>query len=304
MSETATAPTYESACARIEAIIRRLDSGEAGLRETLELCQEGRTLVEFCAGELEAVGQGLEELRLDELVDPARGRARRRRATVPGDGGSAARAPRGAGRLVGRVDAAARGGGAARALAADRCGAACSPSALLAGAALLVPGIRERSRGRRRARPRGRPAPPRSGAGHRRPRAAPAHRPRRRRPGRRRAGGAPARARKALLAEAHDALQADAARPRRRPGAGPRLRAVPARLRAAPARRGPAVRRAAYQCVAVTSRFGEDGGQEGVIGIPFRLVADFAAGRYAFCRVVPLSDRDRLTHPLPAACRR
>ena len=60
--------TYETACARIEEIIRRLDSGEAGLRETLELCQEGRRLVEFCAGELEAVGRGLEELQLDELV--------------------------------------------------------------------------------------------------------------------------------------------------------------------------------------------------------------------------------------------
>ena len=60
--------TYETACARIEAIIRRLDSGEAGLRETLELCQEGRRLVEYCAAELEAVGRGLEELKLDELV--------------------------------------------------------------------------------------------------------------------------------------------------------------------------------------------------------------------------------------------
>jgi exodeoxyribonuclease VII small subunit len=60
--------TYEAAGARLEAIIARLDSGEAGLRETLDLCREGRTLVEFCATELEAVGQGLEELRLDELV--------------------------------------------------------------------------------------------------------------------------------------------------------------------------------------------------------------------------------------------
>ena len=67
MNET-TQHTYESATARIEEIIRRLDSGEAGLRETLELCQEGRRLVEFCAGELDAVAQGLEELRLDELV--------------------------------------------------------------------------------------------------------------------------------------------------------------------------------------------------------------------------------------------
>ena len=60
--------TYETASARIEEIIKRLDSGEAGLRETLDLVREGRGLVEFCAGELDAVGKGLEELRLEELV--------------------------------------------------------------------------------------------------------------------------------------------------------------------------------------------------------------------------------------------
>jgi len=60
--------TYESAAARVEEIVRRLDSGEAGLRETLELVREGRALIEFCAGELDAVGGDLEELRLDELV--------------------------------------------------------------------------------------------------------------------------------------------------------------------------------------------------------------------------------------------
>ncbi len=63
-----TEQTYEGATARLEAIIKRLDSGEAGLRETLDLCQEGRGLVEFCAGELDAVGKGLEELRLDDLI--------------------------------------------------------------------------------------------------------------------------------------------------------------------------------------------------------------------------------------------
>jgi len=72
MSEQPEQPTaeltYEAATGRLEDIIRRLDSGEAGLRETLDLCQEGRTMVEFCAGELDAVGKGLEELRLDELV--------------------------------------------------------------------------------------------------------------------------------------------------------------------------------------------------------------------------------------------
>ena len=60
--------TYESAVARIEEIIRRLDSGDAGLRETLDLVREGRDLVEYCAGELDAVSQGLEELRLEDLV--------------------------------------------------------------------------------------------------------------------------------------------------------------------------------------------------------------------------------------------
>jgi exodeoxyribonuclease VII small subunit len=60
--------TYEGALARVEEIIRRLDSGDAGLRETLELVREGRDLVEYCAGELDAVSQGLEELRLEELV--------------------------------------------------------------------------------------------------------------------------------------------------------------------------------------------------------------------------------------------
>jgi exodeoxyribonuclease VII small subunit len=60
--------TYESAAARVEEIIRRLDSGEASLTETLALVKEGKALIELCAGELEAVGAALEELRLDELV--------------------------------------------------------------------------------------------------------------------------------------------------------------------------------------------------------------------------------------------
>lgn len=60
--------TYEAAVARLEEIIRRLDSGEAELRETLDLIREGRELLEYCASELEAVTKGLEELRLEELV--------------------------------------------------------------------------------------------------------------------------------------------------------------------------------------------------------------------------------------------
>jgi exodeoxyribonuclease VII small subunit len=63
-----TERTYETAVARVEQIIKRLDSGDAGLRETLELVKEGRELIEYCALELEAVSKGLEELRLEDLV--------------------------------------------------------------------------------------------------------------------------------------------------------------------------------------------------------------------------------------------
>lgn len=62
------AESYEAAVERLERIIERLDSGQAGLRETLDLCREGRELVTFCAAELEEVGEGLKELRLDELA--------------------------------------------------------------------------------------------------------------------------------------------------------------------------------------------------------------------------------------------
>jgi exodeoxyribonuclease VII small subunit len=60
--------SYEDAVERLEQIIDRLDSGQAGLRETLDLCREGRELVTYCAGELDAVGEGLRELKLDELA--------------------------------------------------------------------------------------------------------------------------------------------------------------------------------------------------------------------------------------------
>jgi exodeoxyribonuclease VII small subunit len=65
--------TYETAVDRLEQIIARLDSNEAGLRETLELCTEGRALIEYAAGELDAVGQGLRELKLDELISRLEG---------------------------------------------------------------------------------------------------------------------------------------------------------------------------------------------------------------------------------------
>ncbi len=69
-------PTYEAASARVEEIIRRLDSGEASLDETLALVSEGKSLIEACASQLAAVGDALEELRLDELVSRLESEAR------------------------------------------------------------------------------------------------------------------------------------------------------------------------------------------------------------------------------------
>ena len=60
--------TYEQAVERLEEIIKRLDSGEAELRETLALCAEAKELIVYCKGELEAVSGALRELKLDELV--------------------------------------------------------------------------------------------------------------------------------------------------------------------------------------------------------------------------------------------
>ncbi len=68
MSDEEPARTYEQAAERLEAIIARLDSGEAELRETLALCAEAKDLIVFCKGELEEVSGALTELKLDELV--------------------------------------------------------------------------------------------------------------------------------------------------------------------------------------------------------------------------------------------
>ena len=66
---TKTTPeSYETAVARLEQIIARLDSGEAELRETLALCTEAKGLIEHCKTELDAVSGELTELQLDQLV--------------------------------------------------------------------------------------------------------------------------------------------------------------------------------------------------------------------------------------------
>jgi len=74
-SARAEPDSYEAAVERLEEIIDRLDSGQAGLRETLDLCKEGSELISYCASELDAVGEGLKELKLEELAAKLESRA-------------------------------------------------------------------------------------------------------------------------------------------------------------------------------------------------------------------------------------
>jgi hypothetical protein len=104
--------------------------------------------------------------------------------------------------------------------------------------------------------------------------------------------------RRALLSAAESGIAADARERTRK-----RIRSVdcepfPRALDATPPAADLSRSAAAYDCVAVTSRFAT-----GVIGTPFRLVVHFDRGRFTWCRIVPLGDRDRLSHPLPRACR-
>jgi hypothetical protein len=175
-------------------------------------------------------------------------------------------------------------------------------AALLVAAVLLVPGIaqhRERADDRAREAAQRRHAQALAGAERE-------QRPRTGRgvtdPGAEASDQSRLQARAALLSVAQGALRDDAAGRGAGRIQGADCEPFPRGSAPRPPVEDLSVKRAAYECVAVTSRFGE-GDQKGVIGIPFRLVADFARGRYSFCRVVPLSDRDRLTHPLPEACR-
>jgi hypothetical protein len=113
-------------------------------------------------------------------------------------------------------------------------------------------------------------------------------------------------ARTALVAAAAAAIARDAERRSGEDIEGPaQCEPFPRTLAGPDPARDRSRRAAEYNCIAITARFGgeEQAGGRGVIGVQFRLVADFRTGRYAYCRIVPLGDRDRLSHPLPEACR-
>ena len=49
--------TFEAALARLEEIVKQMESGTAPLDKSLALFEEGVSLVKFCTGELDAAEQ-------------------------------------------------------------------------------------------------------------------------------------------------------------------------------------------------------------------------------------------------------
>ena len=64
-----TPESYESAVERLEQIIARLDTGQAGLRETLDLCREGKTPIDDPPRALDAARPSLPPVRLESAFD-------------------------------------------------------------------------------------------------------------------------------------------------------------------------------------------------------------------------------------------
>ena len=66
-----TEPTFEEAQRELEQIVERLERGEAGLDEAIQLWERGEELYRICVGKLDAAEGKIEELgRRAEAVRP------------------------------------------------------------------------------------------------------------------------------------------------------------------------------------------------------------------------------------------
>jgi exodeoxyribonuclease VII small subunit len=79
-----SAPSFESALERLEAIVERLEGGELPLEEALSAFEEGVTLSRRCSAELEAA-----ERRIEQLVGGTDGSAREPFEPEDGEGAGA-----------------------------------------------------------------------------------------------------------------------------------------------------------------------------------------------------------------------
>ena len=71
MSDAIDQLSFEDALKRLEAIVGRLESGDASLQESIDLYAEGDALRKQCAARLEAAQARIEAIRLDASGQPA-----------------------------------------------------------------------------------------------------------------------------------------------------------------------------------------------------------------------------------------
>ena len=71
MSDAIDQLSFEDALKRLEAIVGRLESGDASLQESIDLYAEGDALRKQCAARLEAAQARIEAIRLDADGRPA-----------------------------------------------------------------------------------------------------------------------------------------------------------------------------------------------------------------------------------------
>jgi exodeoxyribonuclease VII small subunit len=71
--------SFEAALKRLEEIVRKLESGEASLDESIELYGEGDRLKQQCEARLKSAQARIEKIQLGRDGEPA--------GTVPFDGG-------------------------------------------------------------------------------------------------------------------------------------------------------------------------------------------------------------------------
>ena len=77
-SDTISELSFEAALKRLEEIVRRLESGDASLDESIELYGEGDRLRQQCEARLQAAQARIEKIQLGRDGQPA--------GTVPFDG--------------------------------------------------------------------------------------------------------------------------------------------------------------------------------------------------------------------------
>ena len=78
-SETISELSFEAALKRLEEIVRRLESGEASLDDSIELYAEGDRLRQQCEARLQAAQARIEKIQLGREGQPS--------GTVPFDAG-------------------------------------------------------------------------------------------------------------------------------------------------------------------------------------------------------------------------